>query len=191
MSNSPFSRYTWNWYCYYYFTSLYGEEKMGTTSRKVHNLWHLSTSCWVLVSHPLQIWSRCSLLFSRGSSLWILKAQGREKMFHSFGVKSMSCIHCTTVFKMNSYGAALIFLGIKSIHVNQSFAPVLCCVEQSNRSMSTTITQSLNVWFTWSRASNISHIMLFSVFKSSILRWCFFFFLQISQIRANSGLPKH
>ena len=145
--------------CDYNFTSFlycdgWARKKKKKEKRKVQNLWHLSTSCCALISNPLTVRFRSgfplNFFFSTKFILWASKALGQKEMFHSFGftlkskryllrvhsngVKSTTRVHFSVVFKMNGYGAVLGFLGIKSIHFNQRFAPCSVALKRATDS---------------------------------------------------------
>lgn len=103
------------------------------------------------INDPVQELISPSTFFSSTKFiLWASKALGQKEMFHSFGftlkskrylswvhsksVKSTTCVHFSVVFKTNGCGAVLGFLGIKSIRLNQRFAPCSVALKRATGS---------------------------------------------------------
>lgn len=146
MFNYSFSRHTRSvLFIAYYWLSLYGEgwakKKKGGLHREKFRICGIypPPCAAILKSNEVQEWTSClhpqqnpvsvSLQSTRPgenvSLLWLhIKIQKiSHGEFIQTAFKSTTCIHCSIVFKMNGGGAALGFLGIKSIHGNHSFAP--------------------------------------------------------------------
>lgn len=184
---------------------------MVTTSIKVQNFWHESTSCCALISNPFKIWFRSEFpvtpvpkRIQAGKSTWPgenvsllwLHIKIQKEISHrvnSNSVKSTTCIQCSIVFKMRGCGGCTWFPWHK-IQPCESKGLSQCStvLNRATDLHPQPLPHSPNGWFAQYHTGTISHIMLFSAFRSLILRGCLFYISHIlSLFRPPNAALKH